>query len=33
MLPSLTEQPEKFNDKEYQNLVKNIGGVIIYKDL
>ena len=33
MLPSLTEQPEKLNDKEYKNLVKNIGGVIIYKDL
>jgi hypothetical protein len=33
MLPSLTVQPEKLNDKEYKNLVKNIGGVIIYKDL
>ncbi len=33
MLPSLTEQPEKLNNKEYKNLVKNIGGVIIYKDL
>ena len=32
MLPSLTEQPEKLNNKEYKNLVKNIG-VIIYKDL
>ena len=33
MLLSLTEQPEKLNNKEYKNLVKNIGGVIIYKDL
>ena len=33
ILPNLTEQPEKLSNKEYKNLVKNIGGVITYNDL
>ena len=33
ILPNLTEPPEKISNTEYKNLVKNIGGVIVYNDL